>query len=156
MSYRILGGRVVDSGERIIPLPGGSYLFMLENALAEYKPGSGISQVQPLTMKPAAIRVRDRRKAAPDSLLALDLDNPRLPYRLGNISFRMSCPVSGIMEEVRFHARLEGLETAWSELHGAPEAAYNYLPAGSYRFCIEARSYDGTVLSAWDLSLIHI
>lgn len=148
--YRILGGRVVDSGERIIPLPGGSYLFMLENALAEYKPGSGISRVQPLTMKPAAIRVRDRSKAAPDSLLALDLDNPRLPYRLGNISFRMSCPVSGIMEEVRFHARLEGLETAWSELHGAPEAAYNYLPAGSYRFCIEARSYDGTVLSAWE------
>ena len=147
--YSMLGGRVADSGQRILPLPDDSYLFMLENALAVYKPGGGMLQRNSLLMKPASIRISDSGKAAPDSLLALNLVNPRLSYRFRNINFRMSCPVTGLMEEVRFHTMLEGLESSWRELSGAPEISYNYLPSGSYRFCIEARAYDGTVLSEW-------
>lgn len=147
--YGILGDRVADSGQKILAIPGNHYLFMLENALAIYTPGETGFLRKSVAMKPYSITVSDRSKASPDSLLALNLVNPRLPYRFRNISFRMSCPVYGLMEDVRFYTRLQGLEKTWQELSGAPEAVYNYLPSGSYIFSIEARAYDGTVLSAW-------
>lgn len=148
--YSLLGGRTVDSGQRILPLGSGEYLFALENALATYKPmGENLTRRNPV-MEPVTIKISDRSKAAADSLLPLTLKAPRIPYRYRNISFRMAYPVTGLLQNVRFQARLEGLDPDWMELSGAPEVTYNYLPSGSYRFRIQAIAYDGSVLSQWE------
>ena len=144
-------GRTPDAGERIVPLSGDSYLFTLENALALYKPRvDGEAGAAYPELRPVSIRVSDRRKAGADSLLNLGISAPRLPYRFGGISFRLAYPVSGFTEDVRHRAYLEGLDPDWKELRSAPEASYSYLPSGRYVFHIQARAYDGTVLSSWD------
>lgn len=147
--YRLLGGRPAASGQRILSLGNGEYLFTLDNALAVYRPvGENLSRRHPV-MEPVTIRISDRTMAAADSLLPLTLVSPKIPYRFRNISFRMACPVTGLLQDVRFRTRLEGLDPDWEEIHGAPEATYNYLPSGSYRFRIQAIDYDGSILSEW-------
>lgn len=148
--YRLLGGRPVDSGQRILPLSQGEFLFTLENALAIYRPMGEKRPARAPVMEPVTIKITDRSKAAADSLLPLTLKAPKISYRYRNISFRMAYPVTGLQQDVRFRARLDGLEPAWIALSGAPEATYNYLPSGSYRFQIQALSYDGSLLSEWE------
>jgi signal transduction histidine kinase/ligand-binding sensor domain-containing protein len=65
--------------------------------------------------------------------------NHRYEFRYTGIHFRTP-------ERVRFRYRMEGLETEWVEARSERTAHYSSLPAGNYRFQVQAALRDG----AWN------
>jgi signal transduction histidine kinase len=59
------------------------------------------------------------------------------------VDFAFSAPAFSAPENVHFRHRLEGYDGEWTEAGPQRSASYARLPAGSYRFLVEARNSDG-------------
>jgi signal transduction histidine kinase len=67
----------------------------------------------------------------------------RLPPEHHRLSFDFTALGFAGPENIRFRYRLSGFDDAWVEAGGARSAGYSRLPAGDYRFHVQACNSDG-------------
>lgn len=116
-------------GEVLVGGPAGFHLFSPE-------------RLQPEPLPPqahiTAVRLNGQLQALHGEL------QPRPNLR--RLEFEIAVPSFDRSQRVRAAYRLEGLETAWTEIAGSGTVTYGALPPGRYRFQVRGRSADG----AWE------
>lgn len=70
------------------------------------------------------------------------VDHLEIPWARNRLEFHFTGICFSCREEVQYRYRLEGAETDW-HTSTSREAAYSFLPAGSYRFVVSATNQDG-------------
>ncbi|UXH79604.1 sensor histidine kinase [Roseateles amylovorans] len=107
----------------------------------------GVARLDPRQLPPP-------RRAPPVVWLEAAADQHWKPYREGldlpagtqTVSVRFTTLDLGLTEQLRFQARLEGVDKDWRELGPQRELSYSHLPAGRHR--LEVRAVVGHGLSA--------
>jgi diguanylate cyclase (GGDEF)-like protein len=66
-----------------------------------------------------------------------------LPAKTEQVQIRYAAPTFAEPEELRFRYQLEGLDRDWVDAGERRDAFYTNLPAGPYRFRVEARDGEG-------------
>jgi len=81
--------------------------------------------------------------AGPGGFPSLSLEHSR-----ESLEFAYAAPVHTPGVEVRYRTQLEGYEGSWSEWGDAAERVFTNLPAGNYRFRVEAKTPSGFPVQA--------
>lgn len=91
-------------------------------------------------------------------------DNFGFNYRMNDFRFGFSAPYYEKISYLKFRYKLDGFEEEWSEWTPRTEKEYTNLPAGDYRFQVQARNaygqlseeayFEFTIFAAWYWSWI--
>ncbi len=127
-------GLASQEANAVLALRGTTYVGT-NRGLSYFRPEALTRPGVPPGIRLTGVRVGDRDTALLDAY-RLAHDQDRLVFR-----FRGIAPGSG--HRLRYRYRLEGLEEAWREA-ASGEVRYTHLPAGDYRFAVEALGPDGT------------
>jgi signal transduction histidine kinase/ligand-binding sensor domain-containing protein len=126
----------------------GEPCFATENGLAMVAPGLSSAPPAPLAM-PSIVRVSAKPQvdviveslpcmARPTWPGPLDL-----PSGARDVRIAFTCPNLDSLDDTRFRWRLDGVDGEWSPPTTVREASYAKLPAGSFRFHVQAGSRGG-------------
>jgi class 3 adenylate cyclase len=73
------------------------------------------------------------------------LGSVRLPFNRNALRFNVAAPFNEDPASVEYQVMLEGTDREWSPWNGNTQKEYTYLPEGSYRFRVRARTPHGAV-----------
>ena len=82
------------------------------------------------------------------------LDSFRLPWRDNRLTFEFAVPFFEQLGSVEYQVRVEGSDRDWSPWSRQTLRDYTYLPEGSFRFHIRARSPHGTLREEAGISFV--
>lgn len=131
----------------------GRLWFPLRNALAIVDPRQAQEDKEPPPVLLRRVLADDRVVAAYAGTLplqreVLDLGRGetrlRLPPDHLRLTFEFTALTFRAPENARFRYRLEGFDHDWIDARTQRTATYSRLPAGDYRFCVQACNSDGT------------
>lgn len=114
--------------------PDGRLWFGTPSGLTVYEPES--SRAEPVAPTVVIREVRVDQVAATGSTIELDHTHRELTIVYSALTFRRE-------QETRFHYRLIGHSRDWSPLTSQRRVTFGNLPAGSYRFEVEAITASG-------------
>ncbi|MFO1150394.1 MAG: two-component regulator propeller domain-containing protein [Alsobacter sp.] len=122
------------SGEMVFGGFSGATAFRPEKATeAEIRPPVGISEVR---LAGELLSPAQRPRTAPGSLRTLVVPSDRNEFTISYAAMCFRNP-----EGVRYRYRMAGLDTAWHEVDSQRRvASYTSVPAGDYRFEVQART----------------
>jgi signal transduction histidine kinase/ligand-binding sensor domain-containing protein len=115
--------------------------FRAEDGRLWFATAQGVSTVD-------AARIAADEPAAPVRIERFTVDGQTVhdggvfPFGRGEVAVDYTALALGAAGKLRFRHRLEGLDPAWKEAEDR-RAYYSTLPAGSYRFLVEASNRDG-------------
>ena len=129
----------------------GRLWMPMRNGLVVVKPGMDRDQPAPPAARLQRVTVDDQVCAwyggvlPVQNMLDLGMSQPALhlapSYR--RLDFDFAALSFGAPENIRFRYRLDGFDNRWIEAGGRRSATYSRLPAGHYRFEVEACNADG-------------
>lgn len=132
----------------ILPWGENEYLFLLEEGLAVGPVGVNNEAAPELLLSAFNTGPGGAYRSRPEGTLTDDLD-----YEDNDLRFTFALP--GFDRVVMYRSKLEGYTDGWSAWAARGERAFTSLPAGTYRFSVEANWYGAkaemtfTILPPW-------
>ena len=135
---------LIPNNEEIIPLDSNYYLFCQEDGYALLNKRVELPQKKPPPMPLLRyVRVYGSRNHQ-FTLLPIQAGLQNLSARENRVQFIFSQPLYSV--PVRYRYQLEGFDAVWSDWTTSGEKEYSYLPAGPYRFALQANTADAPVV----------
>ncbi|MFN0216581.1 MAG: two-component regulator propeller domain-containing protein [Saprospiraceae bacterium] len=125
---------LVPNFENVEILPGGDYLFCLENGFTILSKDASSSQTSQ-KLRPSTV-VRMIKTA--DNQTVLPLEGLTFSYRNNNLEFQFAQPF--FEHPTRFSWFLEGFSRSWSPWAFNSEKEFTNLPAGRYTFRVRSEA----------------
>ena len=83
-------------------------------------------------------------------------ESPQLSYAHNSIGFRFAAPYFDSYQDINYRYRLVNFDDSWSSLGKAAQKEYTNLPAGDYRFEVQAENIYGiaSTLASYEFSIL--
>jgi DNA-binding CsgD family transcriptional regulator len=125
---------LVPSFEHVEILPGGEYLFCLENGFALLNKDSAAAKTSPRALPPTVVRMiktTDNQSFVPGEDLSFAFGHNSLEFQFAQPFFE---------HPVRFSWFLEGFSKSWSPWAFLSEKEFTNLPSGRYTFRVRSEA----------------
>ncbi len=125
---------LVPTFEQVEILPGGEYLFCLENGFALLNKDSSASQASQKIPPPTVVRMIKTS----DNQAVLPVEGLSFVYQDNSLEFQFAQPF--FEHPVRFSWFLEGFSKSWSPWTFISEKEFTSLPSGRYSFRVRSEA----------------
>lgn len=128
----------------IFPEKNGTVWFGTSSDVICYSPGETPGKNPPVSALIRRVIIGRDSVAFDGAEIAGETSlKPYFSYRFNNLRFEFALPSYIATYENQFQTKLEGFDTDWSNWNLESKRTYTNLPAGSYRFLVNARNING-------------